>query len=209
LQEFANVLEDQRKMTRWVFHNACQPLGVLVLAVALLPSADRAQATPAAGLPATTFAEIASRPNVKTGASLVVTDSSGQRIRGKLASLSSDTLSIRAGRRTRTYTSLQVREVQQRLGDSKIEGALIGLAAGWLVPSVVCTTRSDSSETLGCVLDTLLLGGLPGLAIGAAIDAAQAKTVTIFRTSASTRLALTPILTTRSIGVRASIRFDP
>ena len=181
-----------------------QRLGALVMAVALLPSMAHAQATANA---ATTFAEIASRSNVKTGASLVVTDSSGQRIRGKLTTVSGDALSIWVDGRTRTFTNQQVREVQHRLKDSKIEGALIGLAAGWLVPSIVCTSRSDSSETLGCVLDTLLLGGLPGLAIGAAIDAAQAKTVTVFRSSASTRIAVAPVVTARGLGIRASIRF--
>jgi hypothetical protein len=190
------------------FNHSCHPFGVLVLGIALLPSAARAQQpTPNAARPATTFAEIASNPNVKAGASLVVTDSSGQRIRGKLTTVSSDTLSIRADGRTRTFTNRQVREVQQRLKDSKKDGALIGLGAGWLVPSIVCTARSDSSETLGCVLDTLLLGGLPGLAIGAAIDAAQAKTVTIFRSSVSTRIDVAPVATARGFGILASIRF--
>jgi hypothetical protein len=182
-------------------------LGVFVLAVAVLPSAARAQVTPDAALPATSFAEIASRAGLKSGASLVITDSSGQRIRGKLTTVTSDTLSIRANGRTRAFTNQEVREVQQRLNDSKIEGALIGLAAGWLAPALVCTSRSDSSETLGCVLDTLLLGGVPGLATGAAIDAARAKTVTIFRSLARTRVTVGSTVTARRIGIRASVWF--
>ena len=189
---------------------ATQPLlDVIVLAAALLPSAACAQVTTNAWLPATTFSEIASGANVKAGASLVITDSSGLRTRGKLTTLSSDTLSIRANGRTRTFTNQEVREVQQRLNDSKIEGALIGFAAGWLVPALVCTTRSDSSETLGCVLDSLLPGGLPGLAIGAAVDAAQAKQVTVFRSSVRTRVAVGPMVTARRFGFRASIWFEP
>jgi hypothetical protein len=182
-------------------------LHVIVLAAALLPSAACAQVTTNAGPPATTFSEIASGANVKAGASLVITDSSGLRTRGKLTTLSSDILSIRANGRTRTFTNQEVREVQQRLNDSKIEGALIGLAAGWLVPALVCTTRSDSSETLGCVLDSLLPGGLPGLAIGAAVDAAQAKQVTVFRSSVRTRVAVGPMVTARRFEFRASIGF--
>jgi hypothetical protein len=182
-------------------------LHVIVLAAALLPSAACAQVTTNAGPPATTFSEIASGATVKAGASLVITDSSGLRTRGKLTTLSSDILSIRANGRTRTFTNQEVREVQQRLNDSKIEGALIGLAAGWLAPALVCTSRSDSSETLGCVLDTLLLGGVPGLATGAAIDAARAKTVTIFRSLARTRVTVGSTVTARRIGIRASVWF--
>ena len=186
-----------------------QRLGVLVLALALLPRPARAQATPHAGLPATTFSDIASSGHVKAGASLVVTDSSGQRISGKLTTVSGDTLSIRTDGRTRTFTNQDVREVQHRLNDSKIEGAMIGLAAGWVAPAVVCTSRSVSSESLGCVLDTLLFGGLPGLVIGAAIDAAHTKTVTVFRASARPRIAVAPIVTARGVGIRASVWFQP
>jgi hypothetical protein len=190
--------------------NASQRLlGGLVLAVTVFPSAARAQPTPNTGLPVATFGEIASRVNLKAGATLIVTDSSGQQVKGKLTTLSTDTLSILAGRRTLTFSDQQVRELRQRLPDSKREGALIGLAAAWLVPAVVCTSGSDSSETFGCVLGTLVLGGLPGLAIGAAIDAVQEKTVTVFRSPASARVVVAPAVTMRGIALRATMRFQP
>ena len=181
-------------------------LGGLVVAVVLFPSVARAQPAPNAGLPVATFGEIASRVNVKAGPTLIVTDSSGQRVRGTLTAISSDALSILTGSRTLTFRDQQVREVQQRLTDGKGEGAFLGFVAGWLVPAIVCTSRSDGSETYGCVLGTLLLGGLPGLAIGTTIDAVQAKTVTVFHSPASARVVVAPVVTAHGFELLASIR---
>lgn len=182
-------------------------VGRTVVAIALLPVAVRAQSISNTTLPVGTFAEIASRGNLKTGTTLIVTEPSGRSVKGKLTAITADAVSLRINDRTLTFTDRQVRELRQRLTDSKIEGALIGFAVGWLVPAIVCTSRSDSSETVGCQLDTLLLGGLPGLAIGAAIDAARSKTVIIFRAMPSAQVMVAPIMTSRRYGVRASIQF--
>jgi len=180
-------------------------LGALMLAATLFPAAAKGQQTPGTRAPVVSFDEMASRVDV--GATVIVADTSGQRIRGRLTALSSEALSMLTGGRTVTFRDDQVREVQQRLRDSKRDGAAIGFLAGWLVPAVVCASRSDSSETSACVLDTLLLGGLPGIAIGAAVDAAHAGTVTVFRSGDSARLAVAPIVSRRRLGVQAFMRF--
>ena len=179
-------------------------LGGLVLAAALCPTAAHGQQTPTPA-PVVSFDEMASR--VDAGATLIVADTSGRRFSGTLTALSSDALSILTGGRTVTFRGNQVREVQQRVRDSKRDGAAIGFLAGWLVPASICASRSDSSETSACVLDTLLLGGLPGIAIGAAVDAAHAGTVTVFRSAGSARLVFAPVVSARGLGLQASIRF--
>jgi len=179
-------------------------LGALMLAATLFPTATHGQQPPGTAAPGVSFDEMASR--VTVGATLIVADTSGRRFSGRLTALSSDALSILTGGRTLTFREEQVHEVQQRLRDSKRDGAAIGFLAGWLVPAAICARRSDSSETSACVLDTLLLGGLPGIAIGAAVDAAHAKTVTVFRSSGSARVVLSPFVGERRLGVRAAFR---
>jgi hypothetical protein len=176
-------------------------LGALMLAAILFPAAANGQRTPSTPAPVLSFDEMALRVNV--GATVIVADTSGRRFSGRLTALSSETLSMLTGGRAVTFRESQVREVQQRLRDSKRDGAAIGFLAGWLVPAAICASRSDSSETSACVLDTLLLGGLPGMAIGAAVDAAHAKTVTVFRSADSARLAMAPIVSRRRLGVQA------
>jgi hypothetical protein len=154
----------------------------IALMLGLFAGSAWGQSPAAVDVPAAAFAEIASGANVRSGATLIVTDQSGRRVAGRLTAISSDALSILTrDQRALTFRDQEVREVRRRVPDSKWEGALIGFAAGWLVPAAVCASRSDSSETLGCVLDTFLLGGLPGLGIGAAIDAAQGRAVIVFR----------------------------
>ena len=182
---------------------------VLLGVVSLLgPSQAMAQSDPETGSPVVVFSEIASRVNVNSGGSVIVTDSSGRQVKGKLTALSSDTLTLLTDGRTLTFRDQQVREVRHRLPDSKLEGAWIGLAAGWIVPAAVCASRSDSSETVSCVLGTAFYGGLPGFFIGMGIDAMQAKTVTVFRSPSSTmRIRVAPLLAQRSKSVALVLSF--
>lgn len=163
------------------------PCALVGVAGLLGPGSAIGQSRPEIEPPVRSFAELAPRGAINTGATVIVTDSSGQQVKGKLTALSTDTLSLLSDGRTLTFRDQQVREVQHRLPDSKLEGAWIGMAAGWLAPAAVCTSRSDGSETVGCVLGTLAYGGFPGFFIGMAIDAVQAKTVTVFRSRSATK----------------------
>ena len=101
---------------------------VLFGVVSLLgPSQAMAQSDQETGSPVVAFSEIASRVNVNSGGSVIVTDSSGRQVKGKLTALSSDTLTLLTDGRTLTFRDQQVREVRHRLPDSKLEGAWIGL----------------------------------------------------------------------------------
>jgi hypothetical protein len=156
--------------------------------------------------PATRFADLRSLVDVRLTPDVVVTDLSGRRTRGKLIALAGDSLSISTFGQTQIFPSQRIRQLQRRLPDSKREGALVGFVAGWLPPAFVCTSRSDSSETIPCVTGALLLGGIPGLFIGMAVDAVLARAITIYQSPFSTRIDLTPIITPHEVRVQASIR---
>lgn len=59
----------------------------------------------------------------------------------------------------------------------------------------VCTRIGDSSETVGCAAGSFVFGGLPGFAIGALIDRAFPRKVSIV-----------PVVRRGTIGVHASLR---
>jgi hypothetical protein len=77
-----------------------------------------------------------------------------------------------------------------------LNGAFIGMAIGTAGPLIVCTSIGDSTETLGCVVGSIGLGGLPGFAIGALIDRALPRKVSV-----------TPVVRRRTIGLHASLQF--
>jgi hypothetical protein len=79
--------------------------------------------------------------------------------------------------------------------DSIWNGAFIGMAIGAAGPLIVCTSIGDSSETAGCVVSSLGFGGLSGFAIGALIDRALPRKVSV-----------SPVVGRRTIGVQASLR---
>src|SRR4029453_1948558 len=128
--------------------------------------------------PATTFADLALR--LPPRSFLVVTDQQGQRTGGRLIGIERSTLSIKTDRPV-TFSQPDVQIVQRQLPDSVLDGGLIGFAIGMTVPLIVCTSRSDSSETAGCAIGAVGFGGLPGFAIGALIDRVRGRKVTVFR----------------------------
>ena len=148
----------------------------LVLTVCA-PCAGFAQAAedPAA---AATFLDLSLRLPAKSF--VVVTDQQGREQRGRLISIDHGALTIQGSRRV-TFAEPDVKLVRQKMPDRILEGGLIGFAIGTLAPLAVCTTRSDSSETVGCAIGSVGFGGLPGFAIGAFIDRARGRMVTWFR----------------------------
>ena len=131
--------------------------------------------------PATTFRELALR--VPPDALLVVADQEDQQQAGRLVGIDTGTLTIQSLRRI-TFAEPDVKVVRQKMPDRILDGGLIGFAIGTLAPLAVCTSRSDSSETVGCAIGSVAFGGLPGFAIGALIDRARGRMVTIFRATA-------------------------
>jgi hypothetical protein len=143
---------------------------------AFVPDAGFAQASEPE--PVTTFAELA--PRLPAGSPVVVTGIDGRRVTGMLIRIERDTLSITADRAI-AFRQSDVRHVQRRIPDSVLNGGFLGFAIGMAGPLIVCTSISDPSETPSCAIGSVAFGGLPGFAIGALIDRARGRTVTLFR----------------------------
>jgi hypothetical protein len=109
-----------------------------------------------------------------------------------------------------TFKDTEVREVQQRIPDSNVDGALIGLAVGWLPAAIYCSSISDSSETSPCFGEALIYGGLPGLGIGIIVDSFRQTTVTLYRagnSGAQAGITILPIVTATRKGMALQLRF--
>ncbi len=157
------------------------------------------------GAEVATFAGLA--PQLPAGTTVVVTDTNGRRVKGKLTELTTESLTILTGSGGQTFARSTVREVQKQIPDSKLDGGLIGFAAGWGVPAAVCTGRSDSSETGSCVAGTLVFGGLPGLAIGMMIDAIHTRKVVVFEAAPRRTVSVTPVVAPGRIELQASVHW--
>ena len=128
--------------------------------------------------PATTFSDLTL--TLPAQSLIVVTDQQGRENAGRLIGIDRSTLSIQ-GRRPVTFSESEVQLVRQKIPDSVLNGGVIGFAIGTLAPLIVCTSRSDSSETVGCTIGAVGFGGLPGFVIGALIDRARGRMVTMFK----------------------------
>jgi hypothetical protein len=133
-----------------------------------------------------------------------VTDTKGLDVKGRLTALSEQSLSVFSEGRTQTFGLPDVSEVRQQIPDSLLNGGLIGLAAGFALPAMLCTSRSDASETEFCLFGTFLFGGLPGLGIGLGIDALLTRKVPLFWSPS--RLIIQPVIGPEQIGLRAFVR---
>jgi hypothetical protein len=149
-----------------------------IVLAALTPAGGSAQEPEAD--PATTFSDLALR--LPAQSFIIVTDQQGQRTTGRLIGIDGDALSLGTDRAL-SFRQSDVQQVQRKIPDRILDGGLIGFAIGMAGPLIVCTSISDSSETSACALGSVAFGGLPGFAIGALIDRARSRTVTLFRRS--------------------------
>ena len=107
--------------------------------------------------PATTLSELATL--VTPEMTVILTDRAGDSVRGRVMSISERSLAF-AGH-NKPFTEGDCREVRARLRDSPWDGGAIGFAVGFAISALVCTSRSDSSETIPCVVGFVLLGACP------------------------------------------------
>jgi hypothetical protein len=178
-----------------------------VTALMLFPTSSHAQS------PAATFDAL--RLLVKDGNEVVVTDSNGRRTRGKVASVTSDSLHLALERpkflilrehSERTFTDTTVTTVTRT--DSRWQGGVIGLLAGF-VP--VAVRSCNSGDALECDYGVILgapLAGLLGAGIGMLIDGSINRVV--YRTTAPVRplsITLSPLLNVNGTGASLKLRF--
>ena len=167
----------------------------VVLALGVVPEAARAQT------PATSFEEL--RTILKEGRTIVVTDASGQQIKGKVRELSGSPPSlVIAAPGPRTFTEGAVTEI--RTSDSLVNGALIGGSIG--TGLAMWDYFIDPSEPGNGIIFTVAIG--LGTAIGAGIDALRDGRRVLYRPAQPKRsLTIAPLAGRDRRGVQIRVLF--
>ena len=142
------------------------------------------------------------RQVLEKGQTVVVTDASGQRTKGKVADVSSSSLVVLIPE-ARTFTEGTVREI--RVTDPLSNGALIGAGIG--TGLAMWDYLIDPSEPGNAAIFTVAIG--LGSAIGAGIDALVNKGGKILYASRrqTRRLMISPVLAKDRQGAQVSVRF--
>jgi hypothetical protein len=179
------------------------PVCALVLAaLVLLPARCGAQE------PVRNFSQLNTR--LKPGDTVWVTDGHGREVKGKIQTLSPDTVALK-GDRARAFAGRDVSLIRQRQPDGIWNGALIGLGVGGGLAAAGCVAESGYSDSF-CPAYILLYPAM-GLGIGAAIDALiPGKKIVAYRApdssgAASARLSVAPVLMPRHKGVAVALSF--
>jgi hypothetical protein len=175
------------------------------IAAQIILVAGTAQAQELAG----TFDQL--RVLVKPGDTLTIVDDSGQRIQGKVSSVSASALSVTISGTPRQFLSTEVNTIEKRGPDSLKNGALIGLAVGGGIGAagmIALAATAESNPGAFVVAGVLMYGGI-GAGIGAGFDALIEGRRVIYARSGSPATALTvaPMLTRSRRGMRVSLRF--
>jgi hypothetical protein len=167
-----------------------RPLGALLLAIVLVPGFAHAQ------LPTPFPAQLGEK--LRTGQTAVVTDTSGLKIVGTVAELSSTSLVIvtrEAGRKAFAPSDVLTIKRAGPIWDGAIKGAVVGFLPGLVLQAC--------RHCGGFFARTTLVGA----AIGLGIDAAFGPK-TVYRSDERTRsIAIAPVVGRDRRGVLASIRF--
>ena len=142
------------------------------------------------------------RQVLKKGQTVIVTDASGQRTKGKVADVSPSSLVVLIPE-VRTFTEGTVTEI--RATDSLSNGALIGAAIG--TGLAMWDYLIDPSEPGNAAVFTVAIG--LGTAVGAGIDALVNRGGKILYASPrqTRRLMIFPVLGKGRRGARVSVRF--
>ena len=174
----------------------CRRWPTIVFVVLLSgPAGARAQT------PAASFADLLAI--LKHGQAVVVTDTTGQRIKGKLRDVSSSPPSlVFAGPVPRTILDSSIVEV--RTTEGVLSGALIGAGIG--AGLALWDYAIDPSEPGNGIIFAVSIG--LGTAIGAGIDALRDGGRVVYRAGAPKHsVTLAPIAQRSRRGVQVSVRF--
>src|SRR5688572_28043798 len=178
---------------------------VIQIAALIILVASTAEAQELAG----TFDQL--RVLVKPGDTLTVVDDSGQRVEGKVSSLSASALSLMVSGTPRQFLSTEVNTIEKRGPDSVKNGALIGLAigAGIGTAGMVALVATAEDDVVGFMAVGVLMYAGIGAGIGTRIDSLIEGRRAIYAISGSARSALivAPLLGKTRKGLRVSLRF--
>jgi hypothetical protein len=144
---------------------------------------------------------------LKKGQTVIVTDASGQRVKGKVADVSPSSLVVLIPE-ARTFAEGTVTEIRAA-ADSLRNGALIGVGVGVGAGVAVILAKCDNGPDCSYALKVGAGYAGIGAAIGAGIDALVNKAGRVlYRSRQQTRsLTLSPLLGKDRQGALVSVRF--
>ena len=153
----------------------------------------------------------ASSIDVRRGQTVEILDDQQRTIRGKVAALSLESISLVVdGKATEIYIDHISRIV--RRGDSVWNGALIGLAAGAATGFLAVSSGSCDPRAWGPCFDeprfvaavTLLFGGV-GAGVGAGVDALIRRERVVYQRGASPVARVIPLVGKEGGGARVAV----
>ena len=141
---------------------------------------------------------------VKPGDTLTVVDKAGQRVQGKVSSLSSSALNLTVSGTPRQFFDTDVDTIEKRGADSLRNGALIGLAIGGGLGAVAGYAIAVDDGVAGgfAAVAAMMYGGI-GAGIGTGIDALIEGHRVIYARSTprSARFSIAPMFNGKRKGV--------
>ena len=162
----------------------------------------------AAQEPVRDFTQLDTR--LRPGDTVWVTDAHGREVKGRIGTLSPDTLTL-SNDAARSYAAADVLQLRQRRPDPLWNGALIGFAVGGGL-GLGLGDFSGSWSWGDAAVGALMIGGI-GAGIGVGIDAMiPGKQLVVYRApgardGASARLSVAPVITPRTRGVAMAFAF--
>ena len=147
---------------------------------------------------------------LRPGDTVWVTDAQGREIKGKIASLSPESLALNA-KGAPTFSAAEVGTIRLRERDTLRSGALIGLGVGALIGVGLCAAAeaSAASDYAWCAAGF----GSIGTGIGVGIDAlTPGKKIVAYRAPgaaapSAARLTIAPVVTPRAKGLAVAFAF--
>ena len=167
----------------------------LVLVLLVAPQAQAQQL-------ASTFDQL--RVLLKQNDTLTITDTSGQRLRGKVSTVSSSRLVLDVSGTVREFQNSEVEEIRMRRPDPLGNGALTGMAIGAGLAVAAVASQASGSELGWIPLAALVYGGI-GAGIGVGVDALIERDRVIYARSTSS-ISITPVFGNKRPGVFVSVR---
>jgi hypothetical protein len=179
------------------------------LVAALAGSIVLAASAPcAAQEPVRDFSQLDTR--LRPGDTVWVTDVQEREVKGRIGTLSPDTLTLSSDD-ARSYAAAEVRQLRQRRPDPLWNGALIGFAVGGGL-GLGLGSFSGSWNWGDAAVGALMIGAI-GMGVGVGIDAMiPGKRIVVYRAPGSSgpppaRLSVAPVLTPRARGAAVSFAF--
>ncbi len=162
--------------------------------------------------PASTFEELRSGLKLKDKEKIEITDENGQKLKARVSSITSQTLTVTVGKTRRDFDETQVMSIRHRRPDPWWNGMLIGLGTGAAIAvSANLAWCHDSYDCgAGWYVSSAIGTGLMGMGIGSLIDFSIRKHEQVFERKSRTvnnTLRVAPIANKDTRGAKLSFRF--